>query len=85
MNDDELRATVLKLLADVVPGLDPASIEPDVELRDQVDMDSMDFLHFLIAVDEELHVDVPETDYAELTTLNAIVAYIGDRLRTGTT
>ncbi len=76
MNDTELRSIVLRLLGEVVPELDPATIRPDVDLRDQLDIDSMDFLHFLLSVDKELHVDVPEADYGKLTTLNRCVAYL---------
>ena len=76
MSADEIRETVLRLLAEVAPEADMASIRPDVRLRDQIDIDSMDALNFLIAIDAELHVDIPEADYPKLTTLNNIVAYL---------
>ena len=80
MNAAELRATLLRLLADIAPEIDPAAVRPDVSLRDQLDIDSMDFMNFLIAVDKELHVDIPESDYARLPTLDACVAYLLPRL-----
>ena len=80
MTTDEIRATVLRLLCTIAPEVDPAAIQPDVSFRDQLDIDSMDFLNFLVAVDQELHVDIPEGDYAQLSTLNDCVAYVARHL-----
>jgi acyl carrier protein len=49
---------------------------PGVPLRDQLDMDSMDFLNFVIGLHGELNVEIPETDYRELSTLDGCVAYL---------
>jgi acyl carrier protein len=76
MNDDDIRETVLRLLAQVAPEADMSAIRPTVRLRDQIDIDSMDALNFLIAVDAEFHVDIPEADYPKLGTLDSIVAYV---------
>ncbi len=76
MNDSELRDVLVHLLGDVVPELDPATLDPDVDLRDQLDVDSMDLLHFLLNIDKELHVDVPESDYGKVSTLNKCAAYV---------
>lgn len=78
MTDDEIRQVVLRLLAAVAPEADMSAIRPGVRLRDQIDIDSMDALNFLISVDAELHVDIPEADYPKLTTLDNIVAYLAD-------
>jgi acyl carrier protein len=80
MTDDEIRQVVLRLLAQVAPEADMSAIKPDVRLRDQIDIDSMDALNFLIAVDAEMHVDIPEADYPKLTTLDNIVAYLSAAL-----
>jgi acyl carrier protein len=72
---DEIRATVLDTLAGIAPEIDPAAVLPDVDLRDQLDIDSMDFLNFVIALHERLGVDIPERDYPRLGTLDAIVDY----------
>ena len=65
MTQDEIRAAVLRALCDVAPEADPATLAPDVSLRDQLDIDSMDFLNFLIGIHEELNVDIPEADYPQ--------------------
>ena len=76
MTRDEIRATVLDTLAGIAPEIDPAAVLPDVDLRDQLDIDSMDFLNFVIALHERLGVDIPERDYPRLGTLDAIVDYV---------
>ena len=79
MTEDEIRDAVLQALSEVAPEADPAELEPDVPLRDQLDIDSMDFLNFVIALDKELGVAVPETDYPKLATLDGCVAYLAAR------
>jgi acyl carrier protein len=59
-----------------VPEADPASIKPDVSFRDQLDIDSMDFLNFAIALHQTLGVDIPEADYGKLDTLDHCVEYL---------
>jgi acyl carrier protein len=73
---DEIRATVLATLAEIAPEVDPAAVLPGVDLRDQLDIDSMDFLNFVIALHERLGVDIPERDYPKLATLDTIVDYV---------
>ena len=82
MTTDEIRDTVLRMLGEIAPEADLAAIEPDVDFRDQLDLDSMDFLNFVIAVDQELHVEIAEADYPRLSTLDGFVAYLGERLGT---
>jgi acyl carrier protein len=80
MTAEQIRAQVLDCLGRVAPEADPTAIAPDVPLRDQLDIDSMDFLRFVIELDEALHVAVPEGDYPEIATLNGCVRYLSARL-----
>jgi len=80
MTDDEIKNVVLRLLSQVAPEADMSAIKPNLRLRDQIDIDSMDALNFLISIDGELHIDIPEPDYPKLTTLDNIVAYLSDAL-----
>jgi len=82
MTTDELRDTVLRMLGEIAPEVDPDTVKPDVDFREQLDLDSMDFLNFVIAVDQELHVEIAEADYPRLSTLDGFVAYLGERLGT---
>lgn len=80
MIPEEVRRTVLTCLGQVAPEADVANLRGDLPIRDQVDLDSMDFLRFVIEIDETLHVAVPESEYAELATLDGCVRYLGARL-----
>ena len=73
MTKEEIRSTVLRILGEIAPEADLNKLKPDVSLRDQLDIDSMDFLNFVIALDEELHVSIPEFEYAKLSSLNSSV------------
>lgn len=73
---DEITTTVLRALGEIAPEADLAAIKPDVSFRDQLDIDSMDFLNFVIAVHEALHVEIPEADYPRMSSLNGCVEYL---------
>lgn len=81
MTRDQVRAAVLRALADVAPEADAATLRPDRLFRDQVDLDSFDFLNFMIGLHAQLGVDVPETDYPKLASLEAAVDYLTARLQ----
>ena len=81
MNQDDIRVRVIKTLSGIVPELDPATLKPALSLRDQLDIDSMDFLNFLIALHQEFGVDVPESDAGKLGTIDACVDYLAQALR----
>jgi acyl carrier protein len=73
MTKEEIRSTVLRSLGEIAPEADLNQLKPDVSFRDQLDIDSMDFLNFVIALAEELHVSIPESEYAKLSSLNSSV------------
>ncbi len=76
MKREEIRSTVLRLLGAIAPEADLDSLLPDESLRDRLDLDSMDFLNFVTALDDELHVSIPESDYGELATLEGCVTHV---------
>jgi acyl carrier protein len=79
MTTEELRDTVLRMLGEIAPEVDLAAVRGDVDLRDQLDLDSMDLLNFVIAVDQEVGVDIPESDYGRFSTLDGFVEYLAGR------
>ena len=79
MTRAELEAAVLKAVADVAPEVDVASLRRDVPLRDQVDLDSFDYLNFFVALHKASGVDVPEADYRKLATIKDAVNYLAQR------
>lgn len=74
----DIRACVLACLAEVAPEAEAEfdTLEGDADLREQLDLDSMDFLNVLIAIARETGVEVPERDYALVRSLDALVAYV---------
>ena len=82
MTRDELRATLHSLPASAAspPKSTSAASLPAVRLRDQVDLDSVDWLNFLVAVHAELGVDIPDAEAARLPTLDTLLDYCGARL-----
>lgn len=77
MSEQDVRAAVIGVLKQIAPELEEAELAPERPLRDQIDLDSMDWLNVIVALHERLNVEIPESDYAKLTTLDAVVAYIG--------
>jgi acyl carrier protein len=84
MTQDDIRDQVLSVLTTIAPEVEADDIRDDLLLRDQVDLDSMDWLNFLIGIHKRLHVEIPESDYASLRTLTDVVHYV-DQRSTGTT
>jgi acyl carrier protein len=76
MNEEQAREVLVGSLGEIAPEVDPAAIDPDVPLAEQLELDSMDFLNLIVAVAERTGVEVPERDYPQLGTLNGAVAYL---------
>ena len=76
MTKDKIRETVLRALGRVAPEADLSQIKPDLRIRDQLDIDSMDLLNFVIGLHKELKVDIPEADYPKLSTLDGCIEYL---------
>lgn len=82
MTRDEIRTAVLRALTSVAPEADLSTLAADVNLRDQLDIDSVDFLNVLVAIHDALGVDIPEVDYPKLSTLDACVDYLAAKVQT---
>jgi len=76
LGEAQLRAIVFEVLGGIAPEADPATLAGDAPLRDQLDLDSMDFLNLLVGIHERTGIDIPESDYAQLASLDALVAYL---------
>jgi len=76
MTQDAIRDAVLRNLGKIAPEADLEHLQPAVSFRDQLDIDSMDFLNFVIALHKELGVAIPEKDYPKLATLRGCVEYL---------
>ena len=72
MTPEEIRSSVIRILAEIAPEADLARINPSLRFRDQLDLDSMDLLNFVIALHKQVNVEIPETDYPKLASLNRL-------------
>ena len=81
MTTDEIRAKVVEILGQVVPELDPGELRAGAPLRDELDIDSMDFLNFTIGLHKAFGVEIPEADYRQLATLDGCIAYLAARIK----
>jgi acyl carrier protein len=80
VNTDELRDLIIEVLSEIAPETDPAAADPTEDLRDELDLDSMDELNMITRVSERLGIDVPEKDYPQMRTLEGAVAYLSGRI-----
>jgi acyl carrier protein len=81
MNEPAILEAIYENLQRIAPEIEPSELAADQPLRDQVDLDSMDWLNFLVGLHEALKVDIPEADYKKLGTVNDLVAYLGGALQ----
>ena len=77
MTAAEIKRLILDILADIAPEADTGALAGDADLREELDLDSMDFLNFVVALHDRAGIDVPEADYPQLFTLDGAIAYLG--------
>jgi acyl carrier protein len=76
MTDDNLKQAMMDAISEIAPEAEFDELDPDDGLREQLDLDSMDFLNVVIALHEALGVDIPEADYPKLFTMNGAIGYL---------
>jgi acyl carrier protein len=76
MKDQELKATIFKILQKIAPDIDPKELEMDDNIKEVFGIDSFDFLQFIIGLDDEFNIEIPEEDYGKIITLSALTTYI---------
>lgn len=82
MTSEELRSVLQETLSTVVPEIDWQTVDDHMDLRDQIDIDSMDMLNWVIALHQRLGVDIPEVDVPRLVTLDGALRYLMTKLET---
>ena len=76
MTRDEIKETALEALMDIAPEVDPETLDGKISFRDQFEMDSVDYLNFVLTLEKKLAVKIPEVDYPKLSSLAGCVAYL---------
>lgn len=80
MTEAEIRATIIDGLTQIAPEADFEELSPTENIREELDIDSFDFLNFLIGLDDKLGVEIPESDYEKLVSMNDLIGYLMQRL-----
>ena len=83
MNEQDMREVVIRALTEIAPDIDPAAIDADRDLAEQLDIDSMDFLNIVVLIHERTGIEIPERDYPKLSTLSDAVAYLAAAQKQG--
>jgi acyl carrier protein len=83
MNVDELRGPVLEVLRKIAPEADIGSLDPQRSFHDQFGIDSVDYLNFVIGLEEKLGLRIAEIDYPKLSSLRGCLAYLQTRVGSG--
>jgi acyl carrier protein len=81
MTPDNIKTALIEELQIIAPEIDPASVDPDDDLREGYEIDSIDFLTFISAINQRLGIDVPEADYPHMTSIDQATAYLDARLK----
>ena len=77
----EIKATLLEIIGDIDEETNLASLDGDKPLRDQLELDSMDFLDIVMELRKRYKLQIPEDEYPELVTLNSCIKYLEPKLR----
>ena len=80
MTETEIRETIIAGLSQIAPEADFEELSPTENIREELDIDSFDFLNFLIGLDDKLGVEIPESDYEKLISMNDLIGYLQERL-----
>ena len=80
MTETEIRETIIAGLSQIAPEADFEELSPTENIREELDIDSFDFLNFLIGLDDKLGVEIPESDYEKLISMNDMIGYLQERI-----
>ena len=76
MNPDEIRQVILDILVRIAPDEDLSDLRDDVPFREQMELDSMDFLDIVMELRKQYRIQIPEEDYEHLATMDGTVTYL---------
>ena len=81
MTKQEIKSVLMEIVAEIIPDEDLTNLKDDIPIREQVELDSMDFLDIVMELRKRYSVEVPEDDYMQLATIDSSVAYLEPRMR----
>ncbi|MGA9252185.1 MAG: acyl carrier protein [Roseobacter sp.] len=80
MTNDPIQTVILKQLYAIAPDIDINDINPSADLRDEFDIDSMDFLNLITALGKRYDLQMPEADYEQMRSLTDLVKYLQEKV-----
>ena len=80
MDREAIKPIILEVMLSIVPELEPASLDARVSFRDQFEIDSIDYLNFVLTLEKRLGIKIPEIDYPRLSSLDGCVGYLASVL-----
>lgn len=80
MEKQQIRETILRMLMSIAPDADVQTIKPNVSFHDQLEIDSIDFLRLMTALEKELQVEISDLDFPKLSTLQGCINYLAEKL-----
>jgi len=81
MTKQEIKSVLMEIVAEIIPDEDLTNLKDDIPIREQVELDSMDFLDIIMELRKRYGIEVPEDDYMQLATIDSSVAYLEPRMR----
>ena len=81
MTKEEIKSVLMEIVAEIIPDEDLTNLKDDIPIREQVELDSMDFLDIIMELRKRYRIEVPEDDYIQLATIDSSVAYLEPRMR----
>jgi acyl carrier protein len=76
MNKEELKEIIIQSLKQIAPDAEPSKLSPDDNIRETLNIDSFDFLQFIVLLDKKLMVEIPEQDYGNISSMNSLINYL---------
>jgi acyl carrier protein len=81
MTKEEIKSVLVEIVAEIIPDEDLTNLKVDIPIREQVELDSMDFLDIIMELRKRYGIEVPEDDYIHLATLDSSAAYLEPRMK----
>lgn len=73
---DEAKEIIFAALGEVAPEVDPRAIDHGIDLTEQLDLDSMDYLNWMLGINAQTGIEIPERDYSKFMTIDGAAAYL---------
>jgi acyl carrier protein len=81
MTKEQIKSILVEIVAEIIPDEDLTNLKDDIPIREQVELDSMDFLDIVMELRKRYGIEVPEDDYIHLATLDSSIAYLEPRMK----